>query len=495
MSRTVIFASNRGALKDVKQEDGSFKTEPGSGGGVAVALKAAGASRPDTKFISIASAISEGERVIAESMGDSGTFYDWENISPRYVVVPDDQYEAFYAKISNPLLWFAQHDMWDTSRTPEIDWDVWQEWDNGYVRVNEAFARAVIEEMRKFPGAPVVLHDYHLYLVAAMVREALPDAVITHFNHITWSGPFCWRPLPEDMKFPILRSLLSCDIVGFQTEHDRKAFLATCDEFFGDSIQIDYKLRTVQFEGRTIRVRVYPISIDFEETKQAAYSAEAERCLEKMEEDFCEKNIVLVGRIEPSKNWIRALNAIDQVLGQHPELHGKVSVLAFLIPSRGDIKVYSDYRTEVEELIKKINRRYSPADGGLWRPIKRFIEDNRVQALAAMRRKGRVLMVIPVHDGMNLVAKEGPTVNERDGVLILSRSAGAYEELHEGVLGVDATDVRAIARAIYAALQMPESEREEKNVLLQAALKGKDARAWLETQLEDIADLPAVVQA
>ena len=479
VAETIILASNRGPVEHIIHEDGSFTTERGKGG-LVTALQSLGVQ---AKCLWVSAAMSEGDRAVAEIQMPDGE----KNIQPRYVTIPKEQYNKYYNKIANPLLWFVQHNMWNPPYTPDIDKNVWDAWENGYVPVNEVFAGEIIKSAGQAPDAPIMIQDYHLYLVGRMLRRAMPEAVITHFIHIPWPGPFCWRMLPEKMVLDILSSLLSCDIVGVQTKRDAKAFLATCEEFLHslNSFEINYKEQAITYNGRTMHVRSYPISINLEETRTLAYSEEADSYVEALGPYLKEKTIVRVDRMDPSKNIIRGFMAYDKLLAQYPEWRGRVSFFAFLVPSREDIQVYRDYRSKVEDIIEEINNRYGSEE---WQPVTVFFEDNQTQAFAAMRICD-VLMINPIADGMNLVAKEGAVVNENNGVIILSRSAGAFEELEPGVLAVSVADTEGMFEALYTALCMEEGPRKVKGHFLRNAVENNDINKWLAQQLEDIATL------
>jgi len=484
IAEVIIVASNRGPVEHIIHEDRSFTTERGKGG-LITALQFLGAQVKCLLWIS--AAMTEGDRAAAERVGNPYMPDGEKNIQPRYVTVPKGQYNKYYNKIANPLLWFIQHNMWNPPYTPDIDKNVWDAWENGYVPVNEAFAGEIIKSAGQVPDAPIMIQDYQLYLVGKMLRKAMPEVVITHFLHIPWPGPFCWRMLPEKMVLDILSSLLSCDIVGFQTKRDAKAFLATCEEFLQSlhSFEINYKEQTIAYNGRTTHIRSYPISINLEETRALAYSEEADSCIEALGPYLKEKTIVRVDRMDPSKNIIRGFMAYDKLLAQYPEWRERVSFLAFLVPSREDIQVYRDYRSKVEDIIEEINNRYGSER---WQPITSFFEDNQAQAFAAMRIYD-VLMVNPIADGMNLVAKEGAVINESNGILVLSRSAGAFEELEPGVLAVSATDTEGMFEALYIALCMGEDSKKAKSHFLRNAVENNDINKWLAQQLEDIATL------
>ncbi|MCX6013864.1 MAG: trehalose-6-phosphate synthase [Chloroflexi bacterium] len=241
----------------------------------------------------------------------------------------------------------------------------------------------------------------------------------------------------------------------------------------------------MRHNNRVIQVKEYPISVDVTGLERLAQSPLVNDYKSRIRTHLSEKNIVRVDRTEPTKNIIRGFKSFDLFLERYPEYIGKIKFLAFLVPSITHIKQYQIYNQEVLEIIKAINNKYSKND---WQPIKIYYENNYPQSIAAMCLYD-VLLVNAVIDGMNLVAKEGPIVNTRDGVLILSESVGAYQQLKEGVVTLTAVDIEATVSAIYKALTMPAEERKKKAEILKAAIKKDDMTQWLYNQFQDIKSL------
>ncbi|MCH7810592.1 MAG: trehalose-6-phosphate synthase, partial [Chloroflexi bacterium] len=402
----------------------------------------------------------------------------------RFVTVPQPVYQRHYYVICNPLLWFIQHYMWNTPRTPNIGRVVYEAWENGYVPTNQAIADAIVAEAEKEDEPPVVLlQDYHLYLAPKMVRERMPEATILHFTHIPWPGPRYWGMLPKFMRRGIHEHMAASDIVGLQTMSDVQNFLHSCDTML-DS-EVDYHACTVDFEGHRTHVRAYPISVDAEGLLEFSKSAEVQQSIDKLRPLLGEKTVLRVDRSEPSKNIIRGLRAYELLLERYPEFRGSVNFLQLLVPSRSDLGVYQTYTDEIFELVDSINDHFGEMD---WQPIRVLYEDDYTQAIAAMTLYD-VLLVNPVIDGMNLVSKEGPLVNTNDGVLILSELAGAHEQLQEHVLAVSPTDLEGTVRALHRALTMPSDERHRRAEALRQIVIDEDIIRWLEHQLSDLTAL------
>jgi trehalose 6-phosphate synthase len=348
--------------------------------------------------------------------------------------------------------------------------------------MNQALADAVADEASMQPEIPpiVMVHDYHLYLAPAFIRERMRDASILHFVHIPWPAPRYWLLLPQIMRHDICDSLCASDIVGFQTTLDAQNFLFTCEWTLPEAT-VDYANSTVEWRGRKTSVRAYPISIDPVALRDLSFGPRVQRYLGALTDDE-RQTIVRVDRMEPSKNIIRGFRAYEMLLERHPELLGKVRFLAFIVPSRTNLQHYKNYSQQVRSQIDSINNRFGTSD---WLPIRLFYEDNYEQAIAGLSISD-VLLVNPVMDGMNLVAKEGPTVNTRGGVLILSESAGAFAQLGKFALPVSAADLEATSNALYTALTMAPSERRRRAQQLRKCIAEEDITLWLWWQMQDV---------
>ena len=425
----------------------------------------------------------EGDRRAAETTpGLVRSPYHGQRLGIKFVVVPRRVYHKFYNIFCNPLLWFLQHNLWNSPYTPNIDRSVYDAWETGYVEMNRAFADAIASKIKDSPEPPIVmLEDYHLYLVGGFLREVFPDLVLQHFVHIPWPSPRYWHLLPHSIRLAIYRGLAANDIVGFQTSLDLQHFLLGCETFLPGA-QVDYPDRWVRWNGHKTLGRVYPISIDVNEIRRIASSQQVQDYSKSLLPHLGEKNIVRVDRAEPNKNLIRGFRAFQLLLEQHPELRGTVKFLAFLVPSRTHIKQFQRYMDEVIEVMGQINMAYG-GEGS--KVIEAFLENNYAQALAGLKIAD-VLLVNTVVDGMSLVAKEGPMVNTRDGVLVLSETSGAYEQLQKAAIGVSPTDLEGTAQALEVALSMQPEERRSRAQTLTEIIQKEDAWHWLSLQLQDL---------
>ena len=408
-----------------------------------------------------------------------------DNLYLRFLVFSRNTYHKYYSVICNPLLWFLQHYMWNSPSTPNIDIVTHDAWESGYVPVNQAFAKAIVEEALNSELSPIViLNDYHLYLASFYIRRQLPEVVIQHFIHIPWPSLSYWQLLPRSMRQSIFISLCAADIVGLQTTRDVYNFLRSCESSV-DKAKVDYERHTVSVEGRLIQVKAYPISIDVAALKKLVTTDRLKEYEQKLRHLCGEQTIVRVDRAEPSKNIVRGFRAFDKLLERYPEFRGKVRFIAFLVPTRSHLRPYQRYMLQVTQLIETINSKYATE---AWYPIDFFYENNYIQAIAGMRLYD-VLLVNAVIDGMNLVAKEGPTVNNRDGVLILSETVGAYEQLGENALAVSPADIEGTMQALHTALTMPPDERKERATAIKKSIEAEDITNWLLHLLEDAANL------
>ncbi|NBD36785.1 MAG: trehalose-6-phosphate synthase [Chloroflexi bacterium] len=412
-----------------------------------------------------------------------------DEIRIKFVEVEPTAYDRYYSMIANPLLWFLQHSMWDVPRAPVINQKTWRAWEDGYVEVNRGFAEAIAEVVREMDAPPLVmLQDYHLYLTAKFLREELSDEAeptIMHFVHIPWPGPEYWRILPPAMRTAILEGLCSVDIIGLQTQQDKMNFLRTCRALLPQA-EARFKRARVWYNNHATHVRYFPISIDVESLLEATESEKVAAERERLERVIGDNQLILrIERIEPSKNVVRGFQAFEEMLELHPMHRGKVKFLALLVPSRLGVDEYESYLEEIMAVVGRINANYGARD---WEPIRIMIGHNYLRGVAAMQRYD-VLLVNAIADGMNLVAKEGPMVNEKDGVLILSERTGAREQLESGALVISPCDIYATAEALHQALTMEEEERKSNAEHLRWLIEREDISGWLCRQLKTVIDL------
>jgi trehalose 6-phosphate synthase len=451
----VIVASNRGPVEFKGDGEGAIKAHRGAGGVVTAMSTALQAT--DAVWISVAR--TREDALQADCFPRRRIPMPPENPQYylRFILPEKGKYHQYYDVISNSLLWYLNHYLFDVVRKPVIDEDMHRAWREGYREVNRLFAEEIVREIRSQDKKPLVfLQDYHLFLCAAYIRRKEPDVLVHHFTHSPWVQPDYLKFLPLPMRRELLRGMLANDVLGFHTPHYAANFLQCCRESEAIHASVDLKRRLVHFEGRNTYVRHYPISIDHEAMERIASRPEVEchrRRLRRIAGD--RKLLVRVDRVELSKNILRGLLAYELFLRRYPGWHHRVVFAHLLYPSRESLKEYRDLRREIEELVHVINREFGNLD---WEPVHLEIEDNYPRSVAGLMEYD-VLLVNPLVDGMNLVAKEGAAINRRNGVIILSMGTGAFTEMKGAVIPLNPLDVVETAEAIAKALEMGERKR------------------------------------
>ena len=481
----LILVSNRGPV--TFDEDGSFTR---GSGGLVTALTGL-ASHRDAVWI--ASAMTEGDvRKAEESGGRPFDVHtpDGGEYQVRLVASEAQAYDRFYNVFANPMLWFIQHYLWDLSNVPYIRRHEVEAFEYGYNVVNEDLADAVVEQIEGVDDPVVMVHDYHLYTLPGLVRRARPDVFLHHFVHIPWTQPDAWRVLPTKIRREIYEGVLANDIIGLHTRSYRWSFLQCCRDLMG--LEVDFTRGVVHAaDGREVWVRAYPLPIDARAIQSVARSsrvADFEAELTKRRRDHL---ILRVDRADLSKNVLRGFSAFDLFLEQHPEFIERVTFIAQLMPSRTDVPEYVEYLERIEAIVAIVNHRHGTPD---WMPIQLKLRDDLEEAVAAYKHYD-VLIVNAMFDGMNLVAKEGPLINECAGVSILSENTGAHEELGEWALSVNPFDIQETADSIHAALTMAPEERDRRALGLKQAVTARDPGDWIDDQLADIREKGAAKTA
>ncbi|MGW1542943.1 alpha,alpha-trehalose-phosphate synthase (UDP-forming) [Streptomyces sp. NPDC002309] len=455
----VLVASNRGPVSYEVRDDGSLHARRG-GGGLVSGLSAIG---PDAGALWVCSALGDGDReAVRRGVGESGV---------RMLDIAAAVHADAYNGIANSVLWFVHHMLYQTPLEPVFDAEFRRQWAS-YEAYNRSFAEALAEEAAE--GAAVLVQDYHLTLVPGMLRELRPDVRISHFSHTPWAPPEYFRMLPDDIAGQVLRGMLGADRLGFLTRRWADAFTACCEASAGGL-------------GGT-RVGVHGLGADADFLRERAHRADVEERMSALRTEIGEgrRTIVRVDRTELSKNIVRGLLAYRQLLDDRPEWRERVVHVAFAYPSRQDLAVYRDYTAEVRRVADEINERYGTPG---WTPVLLHVKDDFARSLAAYRLAD-VALVNPIRDGMNLVAKEVPVVSDEGCALVLSREAGAFEELGEDAIEVNPYDVTGTARALHEALTMGPAERTERAKRLAATATALPPSQWFLDQLQALRDGP-----
>ena len=475
--RKLIVVSNRGPVEFRRGENGDRVVRRGSGG-LATMLRSLLAHHDVT---CIASAISDEDRAVAAEAGGVSVEAGWNGSTYRLRLVAHEEsaFDWFYNVVANPTLWFLQHYLWDLAYAPQLDQGLYHAWEEGYVAVNDAFANAVAEELESQPDAIVFFQDYHLYLAPRTVRERSPDATLVHFVHIPWPQSDYWHVLHAPVRDAIHDGLLANDLVGFHTERWKRNFLQSAGDILG--AHVDFAESTLVHAGRRTLVSAHALAIDpgeFESLARSDAVIEEERRLLERRPEFL---VVRVDRTDPSKNVVRGFRAFELLLEGHPELQGRVTMLAKLDPSRQDIPEYAEYLGAIQREARRVNDRFQ-REG--WAPIELRIDDNFALTLAAYKHFD-ALLVNAIFDGMNLIPQEASLVNERGGAVILSENTGAHESIAQYAISVNPFDVSGQAEAIYRALTMPPDERRAGVEGIREHVLRRDLRRWSDELLAE----------
>lgn len=448
----VLVASNRGPVTYSLGADGTLDAKRG-GGGLVSGLSAIG---DEADALWVCSALGDGDReAVRRGVGEPGV---------RMLDIDAAVHADAYNGVANSVLWFVHHMLYQTPLEPAFGPEFRAQW-AAYETYNRAFAEALAGEAA--PGAAVLVQDYHLALVPGMLRELRPDLRIGHFSHTPWAPADYFRLLPDDIAEQLLRGMLGADRLGFLTGRWADAFTACCVAVLGGT--------------SGTRIGVHGLGADADFLRERARRPDVEERLAALREQVGpgRKVIVRVDRTELSKNIVRGLHAYAQLLAERPEWRERVVHVAFAYPSRQDLAVYREYTAEVARVADAINSTYG-TDG--WTPVVLHVKDDFARSLAAYRLAD-VALVNPIRDGMNLVAKEVPVVSDEGCALVLSREAGAYEELSEDALTINPYDVSATAAALHEALLMPPAERAERTKRLAAAATALPPTQWFLDQL------------
>jgi len=453
-----IVVSNRGPYQFSEDGGGGFAARPGAGG-LASALRpllGSGIAGPDGAWL--AAAMTDGDRAAmrADAVQVPGIRLQLLDLDP-------DTYRLAYDLVSNATLWFLYHGLFDLPRRPRFDarWrDAWA----GYEAVNRTFADAAAELAGD--GDVVLVQDMHLALVPGMLREKRPDLRLTHFTHTAFCGPNSIRVLPHDSARALCASMASVPC-GFHAERWARAFAASTREVLGD-------------DAALAPTFVAPIGPDPAALTELAAADTTRAAAADLDARVGDRALVLrVDRIDPSKNVLRGFAAYDRLLEATPSWRDRVVFLARLNPSRETLAEYQAYQREVVLAAERVNERWGHGD---WQPVLLDTHDDYALTVAAMTRYD-ALLVNPVKDGLNLVAKEGPIVNDRDGVLCLSADAGAWDELGPAALEVHPFDIEQTAGALDRALTMPGDERAARAAQLRALARARTPADWFADQL------------
>ncbi|MFL6130365.1 MAG: trehalose-6-phosphate synthase [Mycobacteriales bacterium] len=472
--RRLLIASNRGPVQIGAGPGGRQEVRRGGGGLVSGMVSALS----EVRGLWVCAALNDRERAAARRapaghLAEAGL--DTGGLDVRMLPLDPSTFGRAYNGIANSTIWFVNHQLYDSANKPVFD-TAWRRLWAAYERYNGAFADALAAEAE--PGAKVMVQDYHLDLTPRQLRERRADLRISHFTHTPWAPPDYFGMLPDLVGRELLTGLLGADHLGFHSARWARAFLECCEEFLG--ARVDHEARTVDWDGRTVRVGLYPLGTSEPEMRKRATESDVEDALRHLRDLVGDRQVIArVDRTELSKNIVRGLLAYRELLRHRPEWHGRVVHVASAYPSRHDLPEYREYTAMVQRVGREIEEEFGTDD---WDPLLLEVSDDFPGSLAALRLAD-VLLVNPVRDGMNLVAKEGVVLSEPGCAVVLSRHAGVAEEYGRDAIMVNPYDVTQTAEALHEALSMPAAQRRERAGRLAAAATALPPADWFTAQL------------
>ncbi len=450
--RPLVLVSNRGPISFDLDDAGALTSRRGAGG----LVSGIGPLVAGTDATWMAAAITDGDRVACAT-----GVVEADGFRVDLLAIDPETYRLAYDVVSNEVLWFAHHGLWDLPREPIFD-ATWPEAWEAYRAVNRAFATAVAEVAPQ--DAAVLVQDYHLALVAKQLLTDRPDLSCVHFSHTPFAPPVWLEALPDAAVDDLLVGMAAHRACGFHTQRWADDFLASARDL----------------AGLTPTTFVSPLASDPDDLRAAAASPECAAALAVLENVVGDCTLIgRVDRVELSKNLLRGFLAYGDLLERYPEHRGRVVFVAGAYPSRQGVPGYAAYREHIEQSVAAINERFGTAD---WTPVVLDVEDDFPRSVALLRRAD-VLLVNPIRDGLNLVASEGALVSDREVVLALSPEAGAWERLHPAALRVPPFDIAGTADVLHQALTMPAAERTRRFTLLRALAEARTPKDWLADQM------------
>ncbi|MGH2729543.1 MAG: alpha,alpha-trehalose-phosphate synthase (UDP-forming), partial [Actinomycetota bacterium] len=471
----VALVSNRGPVSFIERDGGGYDTKRGAGG-LAGALDPV-ARRLGERAVWIAAATSDTDRkALADGAVDELVVQLGYRV--RLLDIDPETYSLYYDVVSNRMMWFANHCLWDEVGIEGFGPAQLAAWTNAYEPVNQLFAQAVADVTS--PDWFVLFQDYHLTTAPEQLRRLRPDQTILHFTHSSFCGPRGLEHLPGPIPPTIVKGMLGADLLGFHVARWAEGFFACCSEL---GAEVDRASGFVTHGGRRTWVRTYPIPIDAQELERRAAGPKARKWAEDLGA-AAYALVVRADRAEPSKNVVRGFEAFGLLLDRRPDIRARTRFVACMYASRQSMPEYQRYLDDIQAVVDGVNARHPSA-------IELFIKDDYDRTLGALTVYD-VLLVNPIMDGMNLVSKEGPALNERSGVLVLSRGAGSFDELGEDAIEIsDPTDVAATAAALERALDLPAMERERRAARLRAKATARRPDDWIDAQIEDLVEIRA----
>lgn len=465
----VALVSNRGPVSFVRKGSG-FEVS-GPAGGAAPTLHRV-LSRLHDRAVWFAATISTDDRDAVAS-GEMKKVREELGYRVDLLDIDEETYHRYYDVVSNRMLWFANHCLWDELDVKTFGEDEISAWHEAYEPVNRRFA----EEVARLgdPSWLVMFQDYHFSLAPRLLRELSPEQTIFHFTHSSFCGPAGLDRLPEPLARAVIEGMLGADLVGFHVRDWMEGFYASCRKI---GAEVDDANGVVTHRGRRSWVREYPIPIDASDLRRRAQAPDVQRWRQTFLDARRGQLLVRADRIEPSKNVVRGFEAFGRLLDRREDLRD-TRFIACLYPSRQSMPEYQRYAEEVVAAVERVNSRHPGS-------VVLYDQDDFDRTLGSYKVFD-VLLVNSIMDGMNLVAKEGAALNENDGVVVLSRSAGAHEELGANAITIhDPLNVDETAAAIERALDLSPAERTERADALRKVVESRTPEDWVQAQLNDM---------
>ncbi|MDW7671346.1 MAG: bifunctional alpha,alpha-trehalose-phosphate synthase (UDP-forming)/trehalose-phosphatase [Bacillota bacterium] len=403
--------------------------------------------------------------ITSDDMGDQDEPVIRDKLHSAYGCLPvflnAEELEHYYYGFCNNTLWPLFHYFTDKA---DFNANTWA----AYRQVNEKFFHAVDEVMEE--DDQVWVHDYQLMLLPGMIREKYPQARIGFFLHIPFPSSEIFRLLI--WREEILEGVLGSDLIGFHTYDYVRHFLSSTRRLLG----VDHHLNTLHYGDRSIRVDAFPMGIDYNKFHRDYTDREHLEEMRVIRESKKDQRLILsVDRLDYTKGIPERLRAFDTFLTLYPEYREKVKFMLIVAPSREAVSSYEELKREIEELVGSINGKHSTVD---WVPVWFYFKPFSQKSLISFYRNADVLLVTPLRDGMNLVAKEyAASRRDHEGMIVISETAGAASELGE-VIRVNPRDTAAIADGLRKALKMTPEEKQEINQIIHRRLKRYNVRFW-----------------
>jgi trehalose 6-phosphate synthase len=470
----LVIVSNRLPIVLDQETDGRWLVKPGSGGlvtAMAPVLKDRGGlwiGWPGTEE----KQDMDIESLLRDAVKDSGYTF-------KPVPLSAEEMDGYYYGFSNEILWPLFHDLQTRCNFNPAYWGV-------YRNVNRKFAEVIFRNAGE--NDHIWVHDYHLINVGRELRALGATTEIGFFLHIPFPPLDLFLKLP--WRYQILEALLAYDLVGFQTQRDKRNFTQCVRAMFKRvSVKGKGRVTTAEVDQREVRIGSFPISIDFEEFAGKAESAAVNRRVAEIKANLgadSSRRVLLMGvdRLDYTKGIPERLAAFGNALERFPQLREKISLVQIVVPSRVKVPKYRDLKLEIDRMVSAINGKFAQTH---WVPIHYIFRSVDRTELVSLYRAADIALITPLKDGMNLVAKEYCACNiTEDGVLIMSEFAGAAAQLHPEAILVNPYDVEEVAGSIAVACDMPLPERRRRMRALRRKIKKSDIYRWVDSFMEAV---------